>query len=130
MALTHEERPLSELLRDLLQEVKLLIRQEMQLLKIEMSQKASQAGKNVIALALGGALAYAGLLILLVAATLGLALVMPGWASALIIGLMVVGVGIALLQKGIRGFKKLNPLPKKTLNSLRGTKRWATQPIK
>jgi hypothetical protein len=130
MALPHEERPLSELLRDLLQEVKLLIRQEMQLLKIELSQKASQAGKNVIALALGGALAYAGLLILLVAATLGLTLVMPGWASALIIGLMVVGAGVALLQKGIRGLKQLNPLPQKTLNSLRGTKRWATQPIK
>jgi hypothetical protein len=130
MALTQEERPLTELFGDLMQEVKLLFRQEMQLLKIEMSQKASQAGKDVGYLAIGAALAYAGLLILLVSATLALALVIPGWASALIVGLVVVGAGYAFIQKGMSDLKQLNPIPEKTLDSLKETKQWTTHALK
>jgi hypothetical protein len=130
MAFTHEERPLSELFGDLMQEVKLFFRQEMQLLKIEMSQKGSQAGKDVVFLAIGGALAYAGLLVLLAAAILALASVMPGWASALIVGLVVVGVGYALLQKGLSDLKRLNPAPEHTISSLKETKQWTTHAIK
>lgn len=130
MAFTHEERPLNELFGDLMQEVKLLLRQEMQLLKIEMSHKVSQAGKDVALLAIGGALAYAGLLVLLAAATLALALVIPGWASALIVGLIVVGAGYVLFQKGMSDLKKFNPAPQQTIDSLKETKIWTTQAVK
>ena len=130
MALTQEERPLTELFGDLMQEVKLLFRQEMQLLKIEMSQKASQAGKAMGYFAIGAALAYAGLLILLVSATLALALVIPGWASALIVGLVVVGAGYAFVRKGMSDLKQLNPIPEKTLDSLKETKQWTTHALK
>jgi len=130
MAWTQEERPLGELFGDLMQEVKLFIRQETQLLKIEMTQKASQAGKDVAFLAIGGALAYAGLLVLLAAATLALALVIPGWASALIVGLIVVGAGYALLQKGMNDLKKINPAPEHTIDSLKETKQWTSHAIK
>ncbi len=130
MAFTQEERPLSDLFSELMQEVKLLLRQEMQLLKIEMTQKASQAGKDVAFLAIGGALAYAGFLVLLAAATLALALVIPGWASALIVGGVVVGAGYALLQKGMSDLKKLNPAPQHTIDSLKETKSWTTHAVK
>ena len=130
MAFIHEERPLSELFGDLMEEVKLFFRQEMQLFKIEMSQKASQAGKDVAFVAIGGALAYTGLLVLLASAILALALVIPGWASALIIGLVVVGVGYALLQKGLSDLKQINPTPERTISSLKETKQWTTHAIK
>jgi hypothetical protein len=130
MAFINEERPLTDLFRDLMDEVKLLVRQEMQLFKIEMSQKASQAGKDVAFLAVGGALAYAGLLVLLAAATFALALVIPMWASALIVGVVVVGSGYALVQKGLSDLKRINPAPERTIDSLKETKQWTTQAIK
>jgi hypothetical protein len=130
MAFIQEERSLSELFGELMQEVKLFFRQEMQLFKIEMSQKASQAGKDVAFVAIGGALAYTGLLVLLASAILALALVIPGWASALIVGLVVVGVGYALLQKGLSDLKQINPTPEHTISSLKETKQWTTHAIK
>ena len=130
MAFIHEERSLSELFGELMQEVKLFFRQEMQLFKIEMSQKASQAGKDVAFVAIGGALAYTGLLVLLASAILALALVIPGWASALIVGLVVVGVGYALLQKGLSDLKQINPTPEHTISSLKETKQWTAHAIK
>lgn len=130
MAFTQEERSLSELFGELMQEVKLFFRQEMQLFKIEMSQKASQASKDVAFVAIGGALAYTGLLVLVASAILALALVIPGWASALIVGLVVVGVGYALLQKGLSDLKQINPTPEHTISSLKETKQWTTHAIK
>ncbi|WNM62602.1 phage holin family protein [Candidatus Nitrospira neomarina] len=129
MSLYQEERPLSDLFRDLMNETKILIQQEIQLLKLEMSQKATQAGKDVGFIAVGGALAYAGLLVLLAAATLALALVIPGWASALIIGLVVVGIGYGLIQKGISDLKNINPAPQKTIDSIKETKQWTTNAL-
>ncbi len=129
MSLYQEERPLSDLFRDLMNETKILIQQEIQLLKLEMSQKATQASKDVAFIAVGGALAYAGLLVLLAAATLALALVIPGWASALIIGLVVVGIGYGLIQKGISDLKNINPAPQKTIDSVKETKQWTTNAL-
>ncbi|MDT3778774.1 phage holin family protein [Nitrospira sp. MA-1] len=126
MNLYQEERPLSDLFRDLVNETKILIQQELQLLKLEMSQKAKQAGKDVGFIAVGGALAYAGLLVLLGAATLALALIIPAWASALIVGLTVVGIGYALIHKGISDLKTMDPAPQKTIDSLKETKQWTT----
>ncbi len=129
MSVFQEERPLSNLFRDLMTETKILIQQEMQLLKLEMSQKATQAGKDVGFIAVGGALAYAGLLVLLCAATLALALIIPGWASALIVGLAVVGIGYALIQKGISDLKTMDPAPQKTIDSVKETKQWTTNAL-
>lgn len=129
MSLYQEERPLSDLFRDLMNETKILIQQEIQLLKLEMSHKAKQAGKDVGFIAVGGALAYAGLLVLLVAATLALALIIPGWASALIVGLAVAGIGYALIQKGISDLKIMNPAPQKTIDSIKETKQWTTNAL-
>lgn len=129
MSLYQGEQPLSDLFRDLMHETKILIQQEIQLLKLEMSQKAAQAGKDVAFIAVGGALAYAGLLVLLIAATLALALVIPGWASALIVGLAVAGIGYALIQKGISDLKNINPAPQKTIDSIKETKQWTTNAL-
>jgi hypothetical protein len=129
MSFYQEEQPLSELFRELMNETKILIQQEIQLLKLEMSQKASQAGKDIAFIAIGGMLAYAGLLVLLSAAVLALALVLPGWASALIVGLMVVGIGYACIQKGMSDLKTMDPTPHKTINSLKETKQWTTNAL-
>ncbi|MBV9851318.1 MAG: phage holin family protein, partial [Armatimonadetes bacterium] len=61
------ERSVGELLGDLMHETTTLVRQEITLAKNEMTQKASQAGRQAVSLAIGGAVAYAGLLAIIAA---------------------------------------------------------------
>lgn len=129
MADIQGEQRLSELLSDLMNKVKFFFQQELQLFKSEISVKVTQAGKDLALIAVGGAMVYAGVLVLLIAATLALALVIPAWASALIIGIVGIGVGYALLQRGMNDLKHMNASPTQTLKSLKETKEWITHAI-
>jgi hypothetical protein len=129
MSFTSEAHEISDLFRELMSELKVLLQQEMQLFKLEMSDKASQAGKDVAFIAIGGAIAYAGLLVILAAAVLGLALFIPAWASALVVGGIVVGAGYALIQKGLSDLKTMKAKPEQTIESLKETKQWTMQAI-
>ena len=60
-----DDRSLGEHFTELAQETSTLMRQQVNLAKTEMSQKASRAGRHAGILAAGGALAYAGLLAIL-----------------------------------------------------------------
>ena len=84
---SRDGRSLGELFSELAQETSTLVRQEVNLAKTEMSQKASSAGKHVGVLAAGGALAYAGLLAILAGIIALLNDVMPLWAAALLVGI-------------------------------------------
>lgn len=125
------EKSLGELFKELVQEVTTLVRQEVNLAKTEMSQKAAQAGKHVAMMAAGGALAYAGLLAII--AALVLALIQLGltwWLAALIIGVVVVAAGGLMVWSGMKALKQEDFAPRETLDSieelkedLRGTQR-------
>ena len=52
-----DDRSIGELIAELSRETTTLVRQELQLAKVEMSQKASRAGKNVGFLVVGGVVA-------------------------------------------------------------------------
>jgi hypothetical protein len=75
----------------------------------------------------GGALAYAGLLALMAALIIGLGQVIPMWLSALIVGLVVVGVGYMLIQRGLTALKNIDPTPRQTLETLQEDKEWAKE---
>src|SRR3954465_10020515 len=68
----HDERPIGTLLRSLSHESTSLLQQEIELAKTELSDKAACVGRNVGYLAVGGMVAYAGVLVLLAAAVTGL----------------------------------------------------------
>jgi hypothetical protein len=66
--------------------LKLLTKQEVQLAKRELGERLTIAQRQVSVLALGVAALAAGLLVLLAASVLTLALVMPAWSAALLVG--------------------------------------------
>ncbi|HEU4620393.1 MAG TPA: phage holin family protein [Gammaproteobacteria bacterium] len=88
------------LIRRLADEVTTLFTKELALLKVEMTSALSDTRAGVVALAAGGAVVFAGLLYLLAAAMLALMLVLPGWASALIVGGVVTLIGLIMLASG------------------------------
>lgn len=124
-----EDHPLRSLFTDLVRELSALMRQEVQLAKTEMSEKASQAGYGIAYIAVGGALAYIGLLLLCLALVIALANVVPPWLSALIIGAFVIIVGMAILQKGRSNLKAQRLVPEQTVETLREDKEFVQEHV-
>ncbi|MBV9791409.1 MAG: phage holin family protein [Chloroflexi bacterium] len=122
-----DTRSLGELFSELANETTMLVRQEIQLARTEMTQKATRAGKDVGMIGAGGALAYAGLLALIAALIIGLGELIPLWLSALIVGLVVVGVGYMLIQRGLTALKQIDPVPQQTIQTLQEDKEWVKE---
>jgi hypothetical protein len=117
---TRDDRSLGELFSDLARELSTLVRQELALAKTELSGKASQVGKDVAFLAAGGAVIYAGFLAVLAAAIIALATNgLPWWLAALLVGVIVLGIGYGLVHKGLNELKRQDLAPRQTLESIK-----------
>ena len=125
MADRQEERSIGELFSQLANDTTTLVRQEVRLAKVELGQKAAQVGRQVGLIALGGAVAYAGLLALIAALIVLVAQYVPLWVSSLVIGLLVMGTGYYLSRREIDALKQLDATPKATVETLREDKEWA-----
>lgn len=119
------------LVRNFSTEVTTFIRQEINLAKTEISEKISSMGKNAVTLAIGGFVAYAGLIVLLlglgVLAAWGLqkAGMDPYVAGAVGVGglgLLVVIVGAIMVMKAIKSFSHESLKPEKTMQTLHDLK--------
>lgn len=125
-----DNRSLRELVSELTREMSQLIRLEFQLAQAELTRTASKAGKQVGYMAVGGAIAYAGFLAILAGVIVLLALVMPLWVSALIVGVVIAGIGLVLLQMGRSGLQELQPVPERTVATLKEDKAWVKEEIR
>ncbi len=125
-----DDRSVGELLGDLMQQTGMLVRQEVKLATTELSDKASRVGKDIGALAVGGAVAYAGFLALLAAIIIGLGqLGLPWWIAALIVGAVVMAIGGLMVQKGLTALKHQDMMPQQTITSLKEDQTWAKEQI-
>jgi hypothetical protein len=119
---------IGDLFADLTRDMGTLVRQEVQLAKTEMSQKASEVGKDVAGMAIGGAIAYAGFLVLLAALVIVLdSIGLPMWLSALLIGLVVLGVGAFLIMRGRDALKRTEIAPRQTIESIKEDAEWVKE---
>lgn len=127
---TRQDQSLGELFGELTREIVTLIRQEVALARTEMSQKVSRIGKHVGLMAAGGAVAYAGLLAIVAAIIITLAqhTDLSWWASALIVGIVVTGLGGFLAWKGLDALKHVDLAPRQTLETLKEDKQWVQGP--
>jgi hypothetical protein len=119
-----DDRSLGELFSELAQETSTLVRQEVDLAKTEIGQKASRVGKDVGFLAAGGAVAYAGLLAILAAVVVVLDTFLPLWLAALLVGLVVAAVGYFLVKKGLDALKSEDVAPRQTIETLKEDGQW------
>lgn len=125
----HEERhkreqPLGELIGGLYRDASALVSLEIELAKAEMGQKASRVGKNVGFLAAGGAVAYAGLLAIIAGIIGVLALLIPLWLSALVVGIVVAAAGGLLVRSGLKTLQQEQLAPQRTIDTLKEDAQW------
>ena len=132
MQAIREERSIGQLLKELRDETTTLLRQEVDLAKTEMAEKASRTGKNLGSLAVGGGVAFLGALALLAAVVYGLTsflnqLMSVGvaiWLAPLIVGLVLAAIGYSLVQKALATLKQESLTPQKTTQTLQENKEW------
>ena len=125
-----QDRSIGELFSELASETGLLIRQEIALAKVELTQKATRVGRNVGYLVLGGAVAYAALLALLAAIIILLANFMPSWVAALVVAVLVGIIAAVLISKALAALKNTDVAPRQTVETLKEDAQWAKQQMK
>ncbi|MDQ3704016.1 MAG: phage holin family protein [Chloroflexota bacterium] len=131
MQVNQDDRSLGELFADLAKESSVLVRQEVALAKAEMTQKAGQVGKDIGFLAVGGLVLYAGLLAIIAAIIIVLGTIgVPWWLAALVVGVIVAGVGYFLVQRGLQALKRENLAPKQTIETLKEDAEWAKEQVR
>ena len=126
----HEEdlrdRPVGDLVKQLAGQTSTLVRQEIDLAKAEMSQKASTAGKG--AGLLGGA-AVVGLLAagsLTACLILALGEVIPDWLAALIVAVVMGAIAAVLAIQGRNRIRTATPpVPEQTVETVKEDVEWA-----
>lgn len=127
-----DERSLGQILKDLSNETSTLLRQEVELAKTEMSEKASRVGTNLGSLAVGGAVTFLGALALITAVISGLTslldqfmdLSIAVWLAPLLVGIALAAIGYGLVKKALDTLKRESLTPRKTTESLQENKEW------
>ena len=104
-----QDATIGELARQLPEQISRLVREELRLAQLEMTQKGKRAGIGAGLLGGGGLIALYGVAALLAAAIFALALVLPAWASALIVGGALLLVSATLAGLGRKRVKQAMP---------------------
>lgn len=115
-----QERSTAELVRQMSEEVSSLVRDELQLARIEMTRKGKEAGKGMGMLGGAGLIALYGIGCLIACAIIAIAGVLSAWLAALIIGallLAVAGVAAALGKERLR--RGTPPVPQEAVGSVK-----------
>jgi hypothetical protein len=119
-----EERSLGDLFSELMSETSTLVRQEVALAQVEMTAKATKAGKNIGYLVVGGAVGYAALLVVLAAVVMILGNFIPLWASALVVAAIVGVVAFMLISSALAELRKADPVPREAVESIKEDAKW------
>jgi hypothetical protein len=107
-----QDPSIGELVARITQETSTLVRDELRLAQLEMARKGRYAGVGAAVIGGGGLCAVFGLGTLVAAAVLGLAVVLPGWAAALVVAgslFLIGGVAGLIGKKGITAAVPLVP---------------------
>ena len=119
------DRSLGELFSDLSQQTADLIRQELRLAKVELSEKLSDVGRQAMMIGVAAAFCLAAVVTITAAVTLLLIEVgVVAWLAAAITAAVMGLTAYLLAQSGIAALRKRSIAPVETIHSLKETTQW------
>jgi len=117
-----------QLIGEISDDLATLFRQEIELAKAEVRQEAAKAGKAAGILGAAGFAGYLTVVLLSFALVFGLGNVMDlGWA-ALIVAVLWGIVGAVLYANGRKKLKSVDPVPHRTVDTIKEDARWLKNP--
>jgi uncharacterized membrane protein YqjE len=124
------DRPTGELVKDLSTQVSTLVRQELELAKVELTAKGKQAGIGAGMLGGAGLFALYGVGALVATAILALATVVEGWLAALIVAVVLFALaGVLALMGRARARRAGPPVPEQTVATVKEDVRYTKEHV-
>ena len=118
----NRERPMAEVFRDIIGNVQEMVRSEVRLARVEIKEETSKTARAGAMLAAGAVMAMIAGVFLLVCIAQLLDMVMPDWAAALVVALLM-GIPAAILIS--KGRDRLRvPVPEKTIDNVKENVEW------
>lgn len=115
-----QERPVGDLVRQLTEQVSVLVRDEIRLAQLELTRKGKKAGIGAGLMGGGGLVALYGAGCLIAGAIAALSLVLAVWAAALIVGGVLLVVAGILALAGRSSLRKATPpMPEEAAESIK-----------
>ena len=113
------EQSTARLVTQLSEQVSRLVRDELQLARLEMTRKGRQAGAGAGLLGGGGAVALYGLACLVACVIIAISGAIAAWLAALVVGLALLAVaGVAAMLGRSRLRRAAPPVPRQALGSV------------
>ena len=115
-----DDPTLGSIVHDLTQQVPQLIRSEIRLAQVEMTEKGKRAGTGIGMFSAAGLLAFFGIGCVIATAILGLAHALPDWLSALVVGVVLfAGAGVLALVGRKEVQEATPPAPEHAIESVK-----------
>ncbi len=117
------ERGIADILKDAVSNIQDIIRSEVQLAKVETKDEVRKAGAAGVMFGGAAVTALFGLGFCLLCVMFAIALALPLWAAALIVGVFLLLVAGALFSVGRERWKKVK-MPEKTVFTVKEDVEW------
>lgn len=124
------DRSLSDVLQSIVRNVQEIVRSEVRLAKTEIREEAVKAKSASLFVGAGAVMGIFAILFLLLTIVHALALVMPSWGAALIVGAALAVASSMMLIAGLSRFRQIHPTPERTVESIKENVVWAKQQTK
>jgi VIT1/CCC1 family predicted Fe2+/Mn2+ transporter len=120
------ERPIGEVAKNLTSDLSLLVRQELDLAKAEMGQKARTAAPGLGMFGAAGIVGLCAAGAVTAFLVLVLSLFLPEWAAAVIVGVVLAAVALVLVRQGKERVAEAGkPVPEQTIETVKEDLEWA-----
>ena len=124
------DRSFSDVLQDILRNLQDIVRSEVRLAKTEVREEAVKAKSAGLLTGTGAVCGLFAVFFLLLAIVYALTRVVPDWAAALIVAVILSIAAGVIVTAGVKRFKQVHPTPDKTIESLKENVEWAKQQTK
>lgn len=125
-----EERAVSQVLQDILRNLQEIVRSEVRLAKVEIREEIKQAAFSGAWIAAGAVAAVSAWIFLLWTVVYALATAMSTWVATLLVAVVMACAGALLIMSGIRKARRIQPIPERTVESVKENLEWMKQPTK
>ena len=119
------EQSIGELLGRLSEQMSALVRQEVELAKVELREKGRRAGAGAGLIGAGGLLGLGAFAALTTTLILVLATFVDAWLAALIVTVAYAAGAAALAVSGKQKVQAISPVPEQTIETLKEDVQWA-----
>jgi len=125
----NNERSFQDILQDIFKKLGQIVRDELRLARTELGAEAVRAARAGKLVAVGAVAAFLGAWFLLLCCVYALAVVLPLWAAALVIGGGAAIIGGIALTAGVAKLRTINAAPPQTTESIRENVRWTKEQL-